>query len=102
MQAGPAGLPAEDRPVLPSTQHMQQGEGRGSESGWRAHRVWGEFIYMWMQKEMFVFPFIKKKALFKSDHVLQEIYVQVTKLSFTKAQLTNSVCIKFYKGQIKQ
>lgn len=44
MQAGSAGLPAEDRPVLPSTQHMQQGEGRGSESGWRAHRVWGEFI----------------------------------------------------------
>lgn len=44
MQAGSVGLPAENRPVLPSTQHLQQGEGRGSESGWRAHRVWGESI----------------------------------------------------------
>lgn len=44
MQAGSVSLSAENRPVLPSTQHLQQGEGRSSESGWRAHRIWGESI----------------------------------------------------------
>lgn len=46
VQAGSVSLPAENCPVLPSTQHLQQGEGRGSESGWRAHRVWGESTLM--------------------------------------------------------
>lgn len=42
MQAGSAGLPTENCPVLSSAQHLQQGESRGSESGRRTHRVWGE------------------------------------------------------------
>lgn len=45
MQAGSAGLPAENCPVLSSTQHLQQGESRGSESGRRADRVWGRSVH---------------------------------------------------------
>lgn len=45
VQAGSAGLPAENCPVLSSAQHLQQGESWGSESGWRAHRVWGKSIH---------------------------------------------------------
>lgn len=43
LQAGPAGLPAAHRPVLPPAQHLQQSQGRGAEPGGRAGRLWGKF-----------------------------------------------------------
>lgn len=43
LQAGPAGLPAADRPLLPPAQHLQQSQGRGAESRWGARRLWGKW-----------------------------------------------------------
>lgn len=43
VQAGPAGLPAAHRALLPPAQHLQQGEGRGAEPGWGARRLRGTY-----------------------------------------------------------
>lgn len=43
VQAGPAGLPAAHRALLPPAQHLQQGEGRGAEPGRGARRLRGTY-----------------------------------------------------------
>lgn len=42
LQAGPAGLPAAYRPVLPPAQHLQQSQSWSAESGRRARGLWGK------------------------------------------------------------
>lgn len=48
LQTGLVGLPPENRPLLPPTQHLQQGQGWGSEPRRRTHRFRGTFRFMYL------------------------------------------------------